>query len=178
MELAVLSDMHVPEQAEALPDAFAAHVEAADHVIHAGDFGSVAAYERIDALADGLTAVYGNADPDDIDLPAVAGVELGGVQFVVTHGIVDRVARAVGSTEGAVRDREGWLDAIAGVTRARAAEPRIGIGGHSHEVEDAVHEGVRLLNPGSATDVGRAEGATMLTVEVADGEASVAVREA
>jgi len=33
------------------------------------------------------------------------------------------------------------------------------------------------LNPGSATDVGRAEGATMLTATVADGDLEVTVHE-
>jgi len=40
MELAILSDTHVPGQADALPDAFRERVREADHVIHAGDFGS------------------------------------------------------------------------------------------------------------------------------------------
>lgn len=178
MNVAILSDMHIPGQATELPDAFREHVRSADQVIHAGDFGSLEAYESVSSMASELTAVYGNADPDDIDLPPVASTTVGGVTFVVVHGIVDVVKRATASSEGVVMNRDDWLDAVASVTRVRAEEPRVGIGGHSHEVEDTVHDGVRVLNPGSATGVGRAEGTTMMTATVADGELSVTVHEA
>jgi putative phosphoesterase len=177
MELAILSDTHIPDQADALPEEFRDRVGEADHVIHAGDFGSTDAYADLAALADGLTAVYGNADPRDVDLPPVASAGIGGVTFVVVHGIVNRVERAVSSSEAVVTDREDWLDAVADVTRARAGEDAVGVAGHSHEVEDTVHDGVRLLNPGSATDVGRAEGATMMTATVEEGDLDVTVHE-
>ena len=178
MDLAILSDTHVPGQAERVPDAFRERVRAADHVVHAGDFGSHEALAGTRELASDLTAVYGNADPDDVDLPPVASVELGEVTFVVLHGIVNPVERAVSSSEGVVMGPDDWLDAVVDTARARADEPVVGIAGHSHEVEDTVHDGVRLLNPGSATGVGRADGATMMTAEVADGDLSVRVHEA
>lgn len=177
MELAILSDTHVPGQADAVPESFREQVRDVDHVIHAGDFGSADAYADVAALADGLTAVYGNADPRGIDLPPVASIRAGGVTFVVVHGVVNRVERAVASSEAVVTERADWLDAVADVTRARADENAVGVGGHSHEVEDVVHDGVRLLNPGSATDVGRAEGATMLTATAEAGDLDVTVHE-
>jgi putative phosphoesterase len=177
MEIAILSDTHIPDQEQQIPESFREHIREADCVIHAGDFSSKDSLADMQTLASDLTAVYGNADPDDIDLPAVASVEVGGVTFVVVHGIVNVVERAVSSSEGVVFDREDWLDAIANTTRLRAEEPRVGIGGHSHEVEDTVHNGVRVLNPGSATGVGRAENMTMMTVEVADGNLSVTLHE-
>ncbi|WP_227375745.1 metallophosphoesterase family protein [Haladaptatus halobius] len=178
MEVAILSDTHIPEQEQRIPDDFRRRVREADCVVHAGDFGSKDALADVRALASDLTAVYGNADPNDVDLPAVASVEVGGVTFVVVHGIVNVVDSAVSSSEGVVMNRDDWLDAVADATRARADEPMVGIGGHTHEVEDTVHDGVRLLNPGSATGVGRAEGATMMTVEVADDDLSVTLHEA
>lgn len=177
MDLAILSDMHVPESASGLPSAFESLVAGADHVVHAGDFGSHEGHAIVRELAADLTAVYGNADPDDVDLPAVASVTVDGLTVVVTHGIVNPVARAVGSSEGVVFGSDDWLDAIAAVTRERAPEPRVGVGGHSHELEDAVHEGIRVLNPGSATGVGRAEASTMLTADVVDGDLDVTVHE-
>lgn len=178
MDVAILSDMHVPEQEDDIPATFREHVEAADHVVHAGDFGSHEAYADIESLATDLTAVYGNADPDDIDLPSVASADVGGVTFVVTHGVVNPVERAVSSSEGVVTSPEAWRDAIGDTTRARAEAPMVGIAGHTHEVVDTVHDGLRLLNPGSAAGVGRAEGTTMMTADVADGEVSVTVHEA
>jgi putative phosphoesterase len=177
MEVAILSDTHIPDQEQQIPESFHEHIREADHVIHAGDFGSKDALADVQALASDLTAVYGNADPVDIDLPAVASVEVDGVTFVVVHGIVNVVERAVSSSEGVVFNREDWLDAIADTTRMRTDEPMVGIGGHTHEVEDTVHKGVRLLNPGSATGASIAENTTMMTAEVADGESSVTLHE-
>jgi predicted phosphodiesterase len=54
----------------------------------------------------------------------------------------------------------------------------VGIGGHSHAVEDTTHDGIRLLNPGSATGVGPADGPTMMTVELTESDLDVTVQEA
>lgn len=181
MEIAILSDTHTPGQAEQLPDQFRNQIKEADHVVHAGDFGSKEAFRDLREVATDLTAVYGNADPVDIDLPAVASVTTDGVTVVVSHGMVNFVERAVSSSEGVVFGRDDWLDAIADTARARADtdEHLVGVGGHSHEVEDETHDGVRVLNPGSATGVGPAEGtATMMTAEVTDGELTVTLHEA
>lgn len=181
MDIAILSDTHIPEQAAALPDPFREYVRAADHVIHAGDFGSREAVSDIRDMAADLTAVYGNADPGDIDLPAVASLTTDGVTFVVSHGIVNFVERAVSSSEGVVFGRADWLDAVADTARARADTDGtvIGIAGHSHAVENEHHEGIHVLNPGSATGVGPADGAaTMLTVEAVEESIDVTVREA
>ncbi|WP_458186136.1 metallophosphoesterase family protein [Haladaptatus sp. NG-WS-4] len=178
MQIAILSDMHVPDRRREIPDAFRKRIREADFVVHAGDFGSKDAFDDVQVLASNLTAVYGNADPDDIDLPAVASVEVDGVTFVVLHGVVNPVKRGVCSSEGVVFDRDDWLDAIAETTRVRADGPTVGIGGHSHDVEDTVHDGVRVLNPGSATGVGEDVTATMMTASVDDGDVTVTVYEA
>jgi putative phosphoesterase len=182
MQVAILSDMHVPGQADALPEAFAEHVADADHVVHAGDFGSHEAIETVQDLAHDLTAAYGNADPVDAPLPGVDAAAVEGVTVVVHHGEVNPVARAVyHAHEGIVKKEADWLDAVADVARARTAgvdTVPVGVAGHSHEVVDEVHEGIRVLNPGSATAAGPAERATMMTAEVADGELDVTLHEA
>ena len=179
MQLAILSDMHVPGQADALPDEFTDRVADADHVVHAGDFGSLAALETVRNLAADLTAVYGNADPIDAPLPSVAAAEVGDVTFVVHHGEVNPVERAVYHTsEGIVKQRDDWLDAAADVATARAEEPVVGVAGHSHEVEDEIYDGVRVLNPGSSTAAGPAEEATIMTATVVDGDIDVTLHEA
>lgn len=176
--MAILSDTHVPDQADGIPDSFTERIAAADHVIHAGDFGSQAALDRVRDLNDDLTAVFGNADPNDVDLPRVASAELGGLTFVAVHGIVDLVERAVTSSEGVVTSDEDWLDAVAGVARARAGtDGVVGVGGHSHRTVDTTHRSVRVLNPGSATGVGPADDPTMLTAQVLEGRLSVTVNQ-
>lgn len=180
MNIAILSDTHIPDLAERLSDQFRDHIKQADLTIHGGDFGSKEAYHDVRKMGNKLIAVYGNADPAHIDLPPVASVTVGGASFVISHGIVNFVQRAVSSSEGVVFDRADWLDAIADTARARADidEPLVGVGGHSHEVVDEIHEGVRVLNPGSATGVGPADGReTMMTAEVAKGEIDITIHE-
>jgi putative phosphoesterase len=161
MQVAVISDTHIPSRAHRIPEAFRERIRAADHVIHAGDFDSTGALADQRDLAPALTAVHGNMDPR-VGLPSVARVDLGGVTFVVTHG---------------TGPSRGWQDRVADTTRGEAEEPRVGVAGHTHEVVDTEHRGVRLLNPGSATGAAPAARTTMLTAEVSDGDLAVTVHE-
>jgi putative phosphoesterase len=161
MTVAIVSDTHVPSRAQHIPDQFRERIRTADHVLHAGDFDSKGALADMRDLAPELTAVHGNMDPR-VGLPSVATVELGGVSFVLTHGT------------GAKR---GWADRVAQTVRAEAEKPRVGVAGHTHEVVDTDHGGVRILNPGSATGAAPADRTTMLTAEVADGDLDVTVHE-
>ena len=162
MDVALISDTHIPSRASEIPASFRERIERADHVIHAGDFDSEGALANVRALAPRLTAVGGNMDPR-IGLPDRATVELGGVTFVVTHG--------TGS-------KRGYEDRVATVVRAEASADAVGVAGHTHEVLDTTHAGVRLLNPGSATGAAPADRTTMLTATVADGEVDVTLHEA
>jgi len=161
MDVALISDTHVPSRASRIPDPFRERIAAADHVIHAGDFDSEGALSNVRAMAARLTAVGGNMDPR-IGLPDRATVELGGVTFVVAHG--------TGS-------KRGYEDRLANIVREEADSEAIGVAGHTHEVLETTHGGVRLLNPGSATGAAPADRATMLTATVRDGELDVALHE-
>jgi putative phosphoesterase len=161
MQVAIVSDSHVPSRAQRIPDAFRERIREADHVIHAGDFDSKGALADVQDLVGELTAVHGNMDPR-IGLPSVATADLGGVTFVVTHGT------------GPAR---GWADRVALAVRDEADEPRVGVAGHTHEVVDQIHEGIRFLNPGSVTGAAPADRTTMMTAEVEDGDVDVTVHE-
>jgi len=206
VEVAVISDSHVPEREQSLPEQFRDRVAAADHTIHAGDFETDAVLDDVRDLATKLTAVHGNVDPESLDLPSVETLSLGGVTFVVTHGIINPVEAAsnaqsisteievsdegevtayegtIESDAGLVLREEEWLDAIADTARARTrawdGEGVVGIGGHTHDVVDRVHDGVRVLNPGSVTGADPAGRATMMTVDVDDGTLDVMLHEA
>ena len=182
MQLAIISDTHIPAREEALPESFRDRIAAADHVIHAGDFETPDVLADVRELAAELTAVQGNVDPKEVGLPSVASTMVGGVTFVVTHGTLNPVERAVHRTDGMVMSREDWLNAVADTARVRTRawasdQTVVGVGGHSHDVEDEIHEGIRVLNPGSATGASPAEIATMMTAEVADGDVDVTVHE-
>jgi putative phosphoesterase len=78
----VISDTHGLLRPQVF-DAFAA----VDHILHAGDVGSLDLLEELRALAP-VTAVYGNTDGAELRsrLPSVATVQLDGFDIVVTHG--------------------------------------------------------------------------------------------
>jgi putative phosphoesterase len=144
MELAIISDTHIPSRASAIPEEFRDRLRRADRVVHAGDVDSSAALADVVSLATELTAVAGNTDPD-LGLPRTATLEVGGVTLAVTHGA------------GAPRGYEGRLTAA-----GQEADADVVVGGHTHEPLDTTRDGLRLLNPGSATGAWPAEIATML----------------
>jgi putative phosphoesterase len=156
--IAIIGDTHVPSRARAIPDWVEAQVEAADHVVHTGDFDSRRAYDRVRDLAAHLTAVRGNTDPNhDLGLPTVATLVAGGVEFVVTHG------DGRGSYDDLVLDR----------TRAGGGDGAVGVAGHTHRPRDDVVDGVRLLNPGSATGANPRDVPTTIEATAEDGELDV-----
>jgi putative phosphoesterase len=162
MDIAVIGDTHVPSRAQEIPEPFRNRIRDADHVIHTGDFDSEGALADQRALAPELTAVAGNMDPR-IGLPTVATVELEGVEFVVTHG--------TGSPGG-------WERRVAETALDHAeTESPVAVAGHTHEVVETTHEGIRLLNPGSTTGASPATRTTMMTVRVAEGGVDVTVHE-
>lgn len=159
MQVAIVSDTHVPSRASALPAWVRDRLREADHVVHAGDFESRETLETVTGLAGGrLTAVKGNVDRVDLGLPAVATLQAEGVRFVVTHG------------DGPPRD---YRSRVASVVRETGGADAVGVAGHTHDPLDTVHEGVRLLNPGSATGAWPAGEATMLTAAVDGDDLSV-----
>ena len=140
-------------RAKDLPAPVWSAVDAADVVIHAGDWVSVDLLDALEARARRLVGVYGNNDGPALRarLPEVARVELDGVRFAVVH------------ETGAAAGRE---------RRCARAYPDVDVlvFGHSHIPWDTTAEtGLRLLNPGSPTDRRRQPTFTWMTAEVADG---------
>ena len=130
-----------------------AAVDAADVVVHAGDWVCLEALDALESRARRLVGVYGNNDGPELRarLPEVARVELGGVRFAVVH--------ETGPSQG--REK-----------RCAKAYPDVEVlvFGHSHIPWDTTTEsGLRLLNPGSPTDRRRQPTHTWMTVEVDGG---------
>ncbi len=162
MEVVIFGDTHIPSRASDLPDWVADDVASADHVVHTGDFDSTAAYDEMRTLADGeFTAVEGNMDVDGFDLPHVETVTLEGVEFVVTHGSGPTMS---------------YRDRVVETVRSHGGPDAVGVAGHTHEVVDERVDGVRLLNPGSATGASPASEATLMHLDVEDGSFAVDVR--
>lgn len=153
IRLVVMSDTHIPRRARDLPGALWQAVDAADAVVHAGDWVDVATLDALEARSSRLIGVYGNNDGADLRrrLPEVAAVELGGVRFAVVH------------ETGPATGREARMDLA-------FPETDVLVFGHSHIPWDTVSaRGLRLLNPGSPTDRRRQPRCTFLTANVREG---------
>ena len=162
-EFAIVSDTHIPGRAERIPEAFRSRIASADRVIHAGDFTSADALAMVQDLATGpLVAVAGNMDGATLGLPRTETLDAGGVTFVVTHGTGNPAT---------------YEDRVARTVRETADADAVGVAGHTHAVLDTVHDGVRLLNPGSVTGAPPADRTTMMTAAVADGTLDVTVHD-
>ncbi|MEU7619935.1 metallophosphoesterase [Micromonospora rifamycinica] len=154
MRLLMIADTHLPRRARDLPDQVWAAVDAADVVLHAGDWVEVALLDRLADRARRLVAVYGNNDGPDLRarLPEVAEVELAGLRVAVVHETGPKIGREQRCA-------------------ARFPDRDLLVFGHSHIPWDSVAPGgLRLLNPGSPTDRRSQPHATYLTAEVAAGQ--------
>lgn len=162
MRVVLVSDTHLPATGTTVPEPVAGYLREADHVIHAGDFITPRAEFEIRVLAGGeLTAVRGNRDPQ-LSLPAVATVDVDGVRFVVTHG--DDIGR------GEAYER--------GLTElAKDHDADVAVGGHTHHTLVSSRDGIRLLNPGSATGAPPAHGPTCIAVECDGGLVDVTLHD-
>jgi len=153
VKLLLISDTHVPKRARSLPAQVLAAVEAADVVIHAGDWVDAATLDLLEGRAKRLIGVFGNNDGPELRrrLPEVATAELGGLRFAVVH----ETGPAAGREARCERD---FPDAD------------VLVFGHSHIPWDTVTpRGLRLLNPGSPTDRRRQPVCTFLTAGVSGG---------
>jgi putative phosphoesterase len=152
MRLLLLADTHVPARARDLPDEVWAAVEAAELVVHAGDWVSVDLLDRLEARAAAVVGVHGNNDGPDLRrrLPEVNRFDVGGLQVAVVH------------ETGARTGRESRAD-------ARFPSDDVVIFGHSHIPWDTLTPlGKRLLNPGSPTDRRRQPACTYMTATATD----------
>jgi uncharacterized protein len=144
--LAVISDTHMPRGARRLPDACVERLRAADLILHAGDFMTVAILEEIEAIGPPVAAVHGNVDEPELAmrLPAARMVEAEGARIAMLHD----AGAAAGRLE---RMRRRFPDADAVVF------------GHSHIPlhQQDFDGGFQLFNPGSPTERRRSPRHTM-----------------
>jgi uncharacterized protein len=156
MRLVLISDTHIPKRARDLPPGLWEAIEAADVVIHAGDWVEPAALDAIEARAHRLVGVVGNNDGPQLRarLPEVARVSLQGLRFTVVHDT------------GSAASRERRCDAL-------YPDTDVLVFGHSHIPWDSTTPaGTRLLNPGSPTDRRRQPHATFMTAAIVEGKLS------
>ena len=154
VSLVFTSDTHVSKRARDLPRALWAAIDAADVVMHAGDWVDVALLDQFEARSRRLLAVRGNNDhgPFHQRLAEIATAEIEGIRFAVVHETGDAKGRELRCA-------------------ARFPDTDVLVFGHSHIPWDTTAPtGLRLLNPGSPTDRRRQPHGTFVTAVAADGE--------
>jgi len=154
VRLLLISDTHIPGRGRRIPEPLWREVDAADVVVHAGDWVGVDLLDELAARARRLIGVVGNNDGAALRarLPEVATAELDGVRLAVVH------------ETGAVTGRERRC-------AARFPDTDVLVFGHSHIPWDSVAgSGPRLLNPGSPTDRRRQPTHTWMTALIDAGQ--------
>ena len=150
MRLVMMADTHLPKRARDLPAELWAAVDAADVVVHAGDWVDVPLLDALEARAARLIACYGNNDGPALRarLPEIARADLAGLRVAVIH------------ETGTATGREARC-------AAKFPDTDLLVFGHSHIPWDTkTPTGLRLLNPGSPTDRRSQPHATYLTATI------------
>jgi len=152
MQLAIISDTHMPRGARAIPADCLARCRAADAILHAGDLIDVSVLELLRSLGPPLHVISGNVDTEAVRrlVPARLQLELGGARIGMIH-IPGPAARRL--------------------ERLRAAFPRCDavVFGHTHMPEHAQRDGFQIFNPGSPTERRRAPARTMGLATIENG---------
>ena len=136
MELAIISDTHLPRGSRALPAACVRRLRAADLILHAGDFAARSVLEDLQLLGPPVVGVHGNVDSAELRelLPAERIVEAGGARIGMIHDA------------GPARGRLERL-------RRRFAGCEAVVFGHSHTpLHQQAPDSFQIFNPGSPTD--------------------------
>jgi len=147
-----MADTHVPRLARDIPRVLWTAVDAADVVVHAGDWVGVGMLDALEARATRLIGCYGNNDGPALRarLPEIARADLDGVRLAVVHETGQAAGREVRCA-------------------ARFPDTDMLVFGHSHIPWDTTApSGLRLLNPGSPTDRRRQPFATYMTASIED----------
>jgi putative phosphoesterase len=137
--IAVISDTHMPKGGRALPAPCVERIQAAEAVIHAGDFSTGAVLGELRSLCPVVLGVHGNVDDAELrrDLPESLAVEIESRTLAVVHD--------AGPAKGRIaRMRKRFPDAEAVVF------------GHSHLPLHEEADGFQIFNPGSPTERRRA----------------------
>ena len=155
MLIAVIADTHMPRGPRRLPRECVARIEAADLVLHSGDFTSAAVLRELEAIGPPLVAVHGNVDDAELRrrLPAERVVAAGGARIAMTHDAGPRAGR---------------LERMRALFGGRADAV---VFGHSHlPLHEQADDGFQIFNPGSPTERRRAPSHTMGLARVSEGK--------
>lgn len=141
MTLFVISDTHVPEMSQKIPEDFLSQIKADDILFHAGDFTNLKTVRELEKRCK-VYGVRGNMDHPEVKriLPEKRIVEISGKKIGISHGwgapfgLAQRIYKKFGES----------LDVI--------------IFGHSHTPYHKRIDKTLLFNPGSLAGINRTYG--------------------
>ena len=155
MQIALISDTHMPKGPRRLPESCVERLKSADLIIHAGDLSAMSVLNELRSYSK-VIAVHGNVDGREVReaLPETAEFEANGATIAVIHdagpapGRLDRLSRRFPNAQAVVF-------------------------GHSHQpLHQETPDGFQIFNPGSPTERRRAPWPSMGTARVNDGRVS------
>lgn len=155
--IGVLSDTHIPKRAPRIPDAALRYFEDVEVILHAGDLSSLAVMDQLSAYAP-VEAVQGNVEQPEV----VAALPL--KRELVVGGCVIGVVHILGERKWHARN-----------ARREFPTARVVVFGHSHIPYTDDHDGLLLLNPGSATDRRTQPHCTIALLTIVDGMPSAEI---
>jgi uncharacterized protein len=155
MQLAIISDTHMPRGERTIPVLCLERCRRADAILHAGDLVDVPVLELLRSLGPPVHAVAGNGDtaPLAAILPRRLELTFEGVRIGMVHD------------PGEARGRMQSL--VAAFPAADAV-----IFGHTHSPQHEEEGGVQIFNPGSPTVRRRAPTHTMGIARIEGGKIS------
>ena len=136
-KIAVISDTHIPKQADKLPDELLEELAKSAFIIHAGDFEDINTLKELQKL-NRVIGVVGNMDSKEIrdKLKNKEIVNVDHQKIGVIHGWGDphKLPRTV-------------------LQEFKGEGVHCIVFGHSHQAFNEVIDGILMFNPGSPTDI-------------------------
>jgi putative phosphoesterase len=134
--IGVISDTHIPKQAQQLPEDLVQQLGKFDFIIHAGDFEDLDTLKELRRI-NRVIAVSGNMDSGKVkqELPNREVLNVDHYKFGIIHGWGDPHTLPERMLEEFKSDN---VDCV--------------VFGHSHQVYNETIDGVLMFNPGSPTD--------------------------
>lgn len=137
MKIAVISDTHIPDRYDRIPESLCEELKKVDMIIHAGDLVHLDLLEKLKSFCPNVKAVIGNMDPPEVrrELPEKEIITVGEHKIGIMHGwgaphrLIETLKEAF---------KKDNVEVI--------------IFGHSHNSVNEERDGILFFNPGSVTD--------------------------
>ena len=136
MQIAVISDTHLPRGQRRLPDTCVERLREADLILHAGDIATAEVLAEIEALGPPVVAVHGNVDSEELRrrLPEARMLDTDAGRIAMVHD---------------AGPAKGRLERL----RLRFPDADTVVFGHSHiPLHERAADGFQIFNPGSPTE--------------------------